>query len=120
MEAGSPFQEHEQQLERIAHYDVLTSLPNRILLADRLRLAMLQALRRKQKVALVFLDLDGFKAVNDSYGHDMGDELLKTLASRMKQTLRERDTLARLGGDEFVAVLMDLSDIGACLPLLPI
>lgn len=114
----TPFKEHEQQLERIAHYDALTSLPNRILLADRLRLAMMQALRREQKVAVVFLDLDGFKAVNDSYGHDMGDELLKTLASRMKQTLRESDTLARLGGDEFVAVLVDLPDTEACLPLL--
>ncbi|MCQ8128457.1 diguanylate cyclase domain-containing protein [Methylomonas rivi] len=114
----TPFKEYEQQLERIAHYDALTGLPNRILLADRLRLAMMQALRRGQKVAVVFLDLDGFKAVNDTFGHDMGDELLTALAGRMKQTLRESDTLARLGGDEFVAVLVDLPDTEACLPLL--
>lgn len=114
----TPFKEYEQQLERIAHYDALTSLPNRILLADRLRLAMMQAQRRGLKVAVVFLDLDGFKAVNDTFGHDRGDELLMTLASRMKQALRESDTLARLGGDEFVAVLVDLPDADACLPLL--
>lgn len=114
----TPFKEYEQQLERIAHYDALTSLPNRILLADRLRQAMTQAQRRGQKVAVVFLDLDGFKAVNDTYGHDVGDELLTALANRMKQTLRESDTLARLGGDEFVAVLVDLPDTEACLPLL--
>ncbi|MCK9606312.1 MAG: diguanylate cyclase [Methylomonas sp.] len=114
----TPFKEYEQQLQRIAHYDALTSLPNRILLADRLRLAMTQAQRRGLQVAVVFLDLDGFKKVNDSYGHDMGDELLMTLSSRMKQALRESDTLARLGGDEFVAVLVDLPDTDACLPLL--
>jgi diguanylate cyclase (GGDEF)-like protein len=67
---------------------------------------------------VVYLDLDGFKAVNDRYGHDAGDQLLITLSSRMKQCLREGDTLARLGGDEFVAVMLDLTDIEACLPML--
>ena len=102
--------EHESQLERIAHYDALTGLPNRVLLADRLRQAMAQAVRRSQLLALVFLDLDGFKAVNDTHGHDAGDHLLIAVARRMKDALREGDSLARMGGDEFVAVLADLGD----------
>ena len=114
----TPFKEYEAQLEHIAHFDVLTGLPNRILLADRMRQAMHLARRRGQQVAVVFLDLDGFKAVNDSYGHDVGDQLLMVLASRMKNALRESDTLARLGGDEFVAVLVDLPEINDSEPML--
>jgi diguanylate cyclase (GGDEF)-like protein/PAS domain S-box-containing protein len=110
--------EHEKQLEHIAHYDVLTTLPNRVLLADRLHQAMAQAERREQQLAVAYLDLDGFKAINDHHGHETGDQLLIVLAERMKQTLREGDTLARLGGDEFVAVLLDLSDVAACVPML--
>jgi diguanylate cyclase (GGDEF)-like protein/PAS domain S-box-containing protein len=105
--------EHEKQLEHIAHYDALTTLPNRVLLADRLQQAMTQAQRRGQRLAVAYLDLDGFKAINDHHGHEAGDQLLMTVAIRMKQTLREGDTLARLGGDEFVAVLLDLTDIKA-------
>ena len=105
--------EHESQLEHIAHYDTLTTLPNRVLLADRLQQALAQALRRGTRLAVVYLDLDGFKAVNDSHGHDAGDQLLIAVAHRMKQALREGDTLARIGGDEFVAVLLDLVDIEA-------
>ncbi|MEI7430474.1 MAG: PAS domain S-box protein, partial [Betaproteobacteria bacterium] len=110
--------EHEKQLEHIAHYDVLTTLPNRVLLADRLQQAMAQAQRRGQLLAVAYLDLDGFKAINDLHGHQTGDQLLITLAERMKQSLRDSDTLARLGGDEFVAVLSDLDDIAACVPML--
>lgn len=110
--------EHEQELEYIAHYDTLTKLPNRALLADRLHQAMAQVQRRNQRLAVVYLDLDGFKTVNDTHGHDVGDHLLVTVATRMKQALREGDTIARLGGDEFVAVLIDLPDINACEPLL--
>lgn len=110
--------EHEKQLEHIAHYDALTNLPNRVLLADRLRQAMTQAQRREQRLAVAFLDLDGFKAINDSHGHEAGDQLLMTVATRMKQVLREGDTLARLGGDEFVAVLLDLPDIEAGISML--
>ncbi|MDP2804941.1 MAG: EAL domain-containing protein, partial [Gallionellaceae bacterium] len=110
--------QHEQQLEHIAHYDALTSLPNRVLLADRLHQGMIQAQRRGQRLAVAYLDLDGFKAVNDNHGHETGDQLLITIASRMKQALRESDTLARLGGDEFVAVLTDLADIEASVPML--
>ena len=110
--------EHENQLLHMAHFDVLTKLPNRVLLADRLHQAMAQALRRKQRLAVAYLDLDGFKAINDGYGHQVGDQVLMGLAARMKLSLREGDTLARLGGDEFVAVLLDLADIDASVPML--
>ena len=109
---------HEDQLEHHAHYDALTQLPNRLLLNDRLNQAMAQMQRREHKLAIVFLDLDGFKAINDKHGHEAGDTLLTTVAARMKQVLREGDTLARLGGDEFVAVLLDLADVGAAIPML--
>lgn len=100
--------EYQKQLEHIAHYDILTNLPNRSLLGDRISQSMLQSQRHSQSLAVVFLDLDGFKAVNDAYGHDKGDELLIKLSIRMKDSLREGDSLARIGGDEFVAVLTDL------------
>ncbi|MBF0255618.1 MAG: EAL domain-containing protein [Gammaproteobacteria bacterium] len=110
--------EHQQKLERIAHYDALTNLPNRSLLADRLQQSMLQTLRRSDLLAVVFLDLDGFKAINDNHGHEMGDELLIAIAKRLHDTVREGDTLARLGGDEFVAVLIDFSSRSDVEPLL--
>jgi len=103
--------EHQNQLERIAHYDALTSLPNRVLLADRLHQAMAQARRHARVLAVAYLDLDGFKAINDNHGHKVGDTLLIAVSARMKDSLREGDTLARIGGDEFVAVLVDLSGI---------
>ena len=110
--------EHEKQLDHLAHYDVLTTLPNRTLLADRLYQAMTQAQRREQRLAVAYLDLDGFKTINDKHGHEAGDQLLIALANRMKQSLREGDTLARLGGDEFVAVLIDLDDVETSVPML--
>lgn len=112
------FKEQQRQLEHLAHFDALTELPNRVLLADRLHQGMVQAQRRGQMLALVFLDLDGFKRINDDHGHQVGDHMLTTLASRMTQTLREGDTLARVGGDEFVAVLIDLADAATCEPML--
>ncbi|MDX2370769.1 MAG: EAL domain-containing protein [Colwellia sp.] len=114
----TPLKEHQAQLEHIAHYDVLTNLPNRSLLADRLSQAVLQCSRHEQSLAVVFLDLDGFKQVNDTYGHDMGDELLIALSVRMKEALRESDSLARIGGDEFVAVLAELAKVEDCEPVL--
>ncbi len=99
---------HEQELEHIARYDMLTGLPNRSLLADRLQQEMAHCTRRRQLLAVVFVDLDGFKQVNDLHGHGVGDELLIALASRMKGALREGDTLSRIGGDEFVAILTGL------------
>ncbi|NTV95472.1 MAG: EAL domain-containing protein [Thiobacillus sp.] len=110
--------EHQKHLEHIAHYDNLTSLPNRVLLADRLRQAMALAHRQDKLLAVVYLDLDGFKQVNDNHGHEIGDKLLTLIAGRMKQALREGDTLARMGGDEFVAVLLNLDDRDFCLPIL--
>jgi diguanylate cyclase (GGDEF)-like protein/PAS domain S-box-containing protein len=109
---------HEEHLEHIAHYDALTSLPNRVLLADRLKQAMLQVQRRAQRLAVVYLDLDGFKNINDMHGHEAGDHLLVNVAIRMKSALREGDTLARIGGDEFVAVLVDLADATESMPML--
>ncbi len=106
--------EHQRQLEHMAHYDALTGMPNRVLLADRLKHAIAQTRRRKRGLALVYLDLDGFKDVNDALGHDAGDQLLIAIAQRLRDALREGDTLARLGGDEFVAVLTDLGDQGEC------
>ncbi|MFU8837577.1 MAG: EAL domain-containing protein [Thiohalomonadaceae bacterium] len=114
----TPLKEHEQQLEHIAHFDALTNLPNRVLLADRLHQAMSQAQRRDQHLAVAYLDLDGFKGINDRYGHAAGDQLLVAIASRMKAVLREGDTLSRLGGDEFVVVLLDLADVEASVPML--
>ena len=110
--------QRERELEHIAHYDALTNLPNRMLLADRLHQAMAQVPRQGQHLAVVFLDLDGFKAINDRHGHELGDHLLVELGDRMKKALRECDTLARLGGDEFVAVLPGLSSNENCHPIL--
>jgi diguanylate cyclase (GGDEF)-like protein/PAS domain S-box-containing protein len=106
--------DHQKQLEKIAHYDPLTRLPNRVLFGERLKLGLLQAVRRDNLVAVVYLDLDGFKAVNDTGGHEAGDQLLVELAGRMKHALRDGDTLARIGGDEFVAILVDLESVEAC------
>ncbi len=114
----STMKEHQYKLEHIAHYDLLTNLPNRVLLADRLSQAMLKCRRHEQSLAVIFLDLDGFKAVNDAYGHDVGDELLIALSVQMKKALREGDSLARIGGDEFVAVLTDLTCIEDCEPVI--
>jgi diguanylate cyclase (GGDEF)-like protein len=110
--------EYQQQLEHIAYYDTLTTLPNRVLLADRLLQDMAQTERRGQRLAVVYLDLDGFKTINDTYGHDIGDQFLIRIAAQMKQTLRQGDTLARLGGDEFIAVLADLTEETDSEPLL--
>ena len=110
--------QHQDLLEHIVQYDILTALPNRSLLADRLSLAILQCTRQQKALGVAFLDLDGFKAVNDLHGHGFGDDLLIGLSCRMKDALRDSDTLARLGGDEFVAVFTDLSDVEECKPLL--
>lgn len=92
-------------LEHLAHYDALTSLPNRSLLADRMAMAMARARRNGDRLAVALLDLDGFKQINDTHGHDVGDLILIEVANRLRAALREIDTVARLGGDEFVLVL---------------
>jgi diguanylate cyclase (GGDEF)-like protein/PAS domain S-box-containing protein len=108
---------HEYELEHSAHFDPLTNLPNRTLLGDRLHQAIAQCKRQNQLLALIFVDLDGFKTINDEYGHLAGDQLLIGVANAMQQTLREVDTLARIGGDEFIALLVDVSDTNECVPL---
>ncbi|EJN6826489.1 diguanylate cyclase [Vibrio cidicii] len=106
----SALKEHEYQLEKIAHYDALTKLPNRLLLQERLNASMLNAKKYGRAIALLFIDLDGFKDVNDQYGHSAGDEVLCIMAQRMKTITREEDTLARFGGDEFIVILSDIDD----------
>lgn len=109
---------YEEKLNRIAQYDSLTNLPNRLLLSDRLHQAMVQAQRYELTLAIIYLDLDGFKEINDTYGHDVGDQVLIELAQRMHNVLREGDTIARLGGDEFVALLLNLVRIEDAIPML--
>ena len=100
--------EREAQLESLAHFDPLTGLPNRMLLYDRLDQAVAIANRQRQHFALLFIDLDEFKPVNDVYGHTVGDEVLKQVGQRLNLVIRGMDTAARLGGDEFVVVLTDI------------
>jgi diguanylate cyclase (GGDEF)-like protein len=114
----TPFKDHQKELERIAHFDTLTGLPSRLLLADRLQQSIAQINRSGCSLAVIYLDLDGFKGVNDQYGHAMGDELLIKVAQRMTMVLREGDTLARIGGDEFVVLMADLERPQDCVPLL--
>jgi len=97
-------------LSELAYYDALTSLPNRRLLDDRAAQAFKAAKRSKHMVAIMFLDLDYFKAVNDDYGHEVGDQLLVSVAGRLKVLLRTDDTVARIGGDEFVILLPKVED----------
>ena len=99
----------EERLDHLAHYDALTGLPNRSLLMDRLEQAIERARRLGIEVALLYIDLDHFKLVNDDHGHSAGDQLLKTVAQRMRACVRGVDTVARLGGDEFVVLLPDTS-----------
>ncbi|MEI8396768.1 MAG: diguanylate cyclase [Rhodospirillaceae bacterium] len=101
----------EERMERLAYFDHLTGLPNRALLKDRLDQALAGARRYHQRVAVLFLDLDRFKSVNDTHGHTVGDILLTDVADRLKDGLREEDTVSRLGGDEFVVVLSDVPDL---------
>lgn len=106
----SQVKETERQLEHMAHYDALTGLPNRILFQDRLRRALVRHRRHGQKGALLFIDLDRFKQVNDTLGHEKGDDLLIEATARLLDCVREDDTVARLGGDEFTVVLNELED----------
>ena len=114
----TPLRLRQDELEHLAHHDALTDLPNRVLLADRIQQALILARRQGFKVAVLYIDLDGFKQVNDAFGHAVGDALLVALSKRMKLALREVDTLARIGGDEFAAVLSDVKGLEECQHLL--
>ena len=100
----------ENEIKQLAFYDALTGLPNRRLLLDRLRLALISSVRTQRSGALLFIDLDNFKVLNDNFGHDQGDLLLQQVAQRLMSCVRESDTVARMGGDEFLVMLVDLSD----------
>ncbi|MFT5594433.1 MAG: diguanylate cyclase (GGDEF)-like protein/PAS domain S-box-containing protein [Oceanicoccus sp.] len=99
----------EEQLKKLAHFDYLTGLANRSLYQDRLSQALIRAKRHSSRCALLFFDLDDFKPINDQYGHEIGDLALQVVASRLKQQVRDNDTIARLGGDEFVIIIEDLN-----------
>ncbi|MBI2305825.1 MAG: PAS domain S-box protein [Rhodocyclales bacterium] len=106
--------EHDRQLDRIAHYDSLTGVPNRTLLADRMKQALAQAHRARHMLAICYLDLDGFKPINDNFGHDTGDHVLVEVAARLQDCLRASDTVSRVGGDEFVLLLQGIDDLDEC------
>lgn len=103
--------EQKMTLSHQAHHDSLTGLPNRTLFQDRLKQAIKKAKRNNSKIALLFIDLDHFKEINDSFGHDVGDEILKTVTTRLEDSKRNEDTLSRLGGDEFTIILEGLHQI---------
>ncbi|SDD78576.1 putative bifunctional diguanylate cyclase/phosphodiesterase [Aquimonas voraii] len=106
-----------QQIQHLAHHDALTGLPNRLLLRDRLQQALAQSRRHGQCVAVLFIDLDHFKHVNDAHGHHVGDQLLQQAARRIGLALRGSDTVSRQGGDEFIALLPDLKDPQEATPV---
>lgn len=105
---------YQERLEKNANYDDLTELPNRALLTDRLHQAMAQAQRTGLMLAICYLDLDGFKAINDTFGHEIGDHALIEVATRLTRSVRIGDTVARVGGDEFVILLWGIKDRGEC------
>lgn len=104
----------EERLSSLAYYDPLTRLPNRLLFDDRLRLEITHSLRRHLLLAVMFVDLDDFKPVNDTYGHEVGDLLLQEVAERLKNCLRESDTVSRRGGDEFTVIITDIDSHQHC------
>ncbi|OAI28829.1 putative bifunctional diguanylate cyclase/phosphodiesterase [Methylomonas koyamae] len=114
----TPLKNHELDLERIAHFDPLTGIPNRVLLADRLSQALAHTRRASNTMAVCYLDLDGFKPINDQFGHDVGDQLLIEISQRIKDCLRAGDTVARIGGDEFVLLLLDFNAAHECQAVL--
>lgn len=103
--------EQEEKIRHLAHHDALTGLPNRLLFDERLRMSLEQAARHNQRVALLYIDLDRFKNINDSLGHHVGDGLLQSVAQRLSEAIRGGDTVCRQGGDEFVVILNDVMDV---------
>jgi diguanylate cyclase (GGDEF)-like protein/PAS domain S-box-containing protein len=113
----SRFKQDEARLEFLAHHDALTGLPNRALFRDRCQEAVLRARRRETRLGLMFIDLDHFKQINDSLGHDVGDLLLQSVTERLRECIRESDTVARLGGDEFTILLDELQESQDAAPI---
>jgi len=109
--SAKKIKEQKEAYKYLAHYDMLTKLPNRIFFIDRLEHAIDKAKRNKSKLAILFFDLDNFKEINDSLGHHIGDEVLKIVAKRLEISVRKSDTVARLGGDEFTLLMEDLDDV---------
>jgi diguanylate cyclase (GGDEF)-like protein/PAS domain S-box-containing protein len=103
----------QERIQQLAHYDVLTGLPNRVLFSDRLEQAIISAQRNHTNIALLFLDIDRFKQINDTLGHGVGDRLLQNVGQRLLGCVREQDTVSRQGGDEFIVVLSDAGSAGA-------
>ena len=101
----------ERRFHHLAHHDPLTGLPNRMLFEDRLQQALVQTKRQQQALAVLFIDLDNFKNINDSYGHAVGDQLMKIAAERLNRCIRSTDTVARQGGDEFIALLTNIAQL---------
>ncbi|WP_199534682.1 putative bifunctional diguanylate cyclase/phosphodiesterase [Rhodoferax lacus] len=114
----SQIKAHQAELDRVANFDALTNLPNRRLLSDRLKQSLLRSDRTGQTTAICFLDLDGFKAINDQFGHSVGDLVLVGVAQHLGTVLRADDTLARLGGDEFVLLLSEIHSTSECTQIL--
>jgi diguanylate cyclase (GGDEF)-like protein/PAS domain S-box-containing protein len=114
----TPIKESQAHVEHLAFHDALTGLPNRLLLADRLQQSLSDAKRQGRMLAVCYLDLDGFKPVNDRYGHEAGDLLLQEVARRLVKTVRDNDTVSRLGGDEFVLLLPRLGNADECAAIL--
>ena len=108
---NTQLKEAQQQVQHLAHHDALTGLANRLLFLDRLDTAMQRTLRGSKRFALLYVDIDGFKPVNDSHGHAAGDELLKLIAERLRDGVRSSDTVARLGGDEFAIILEEAGEL---------
>ena len=106
-----------RELEHLASHDQLTGLPNRKLFIDRLEHAMRLSRRVEKQTALLFIDIDGFKPINDTYGHDTGDTLLQAIAARLHASVRDSDTVARVGGDEFTVIMENIGDVGHALPV---
>jgi len=111
------YKKMESKLKHLAEFDYLTQIPNRQLFNENLKYAIAQAKRQKNSVALLFIDLDEFKKINDNYGHDIGDLLLKAFATRVKKHIRESDCIGRIGGDEFLVLLSNIENVDNAMEL---
>jgi diguanylate cyclase (GGDEF)-like protein/PAS domain S-box-containing protein len=107
-------QESEKEIQRMAHYDALTNLPNRLLLSARLEHSIARAEREKTKLVVLYVDIDNFKDINESYGYSIGDFIIKHVSSKMEALIRHEDTISRIGGDEFIILLEEIQDVSEC------